>query len=181
MAAPFYPTGEVRSSDRIPYERLAEAGVRGILFDIDNTLVPHGNEATPEAVELFERIRAAGLKTCLISNNHRPRVEPFADAVGSPYLFDAHKPSPAGYRRACEIMGVKISECVFVGDQIFTDIWGANLAGMHSILVQPIHPKEEIQIVLKRIPERLVLYFYRRKRRKRRHPQNIVEKRPGMM
>ncbi|MCD8330647.1 MAG: YqeG family HAD IIIA-type phosphatase, partial [Lachnospiraceae bacterium] len=144
------------------YERLAERGVRGILFDIDNTLVPHGAAATPEAVALFRHLHALGLATCLISNNQEPRVEPFAKTVNSSFLCDAHKPAAARYRRACQIMGVRPEEAVFVGDQLFTDIFGANRAGIRSILVQPIHPKEEIQIVLKRRLERPILYFYRK-------------------
>ncbi|MCD8124532.1 MAG: YqeG family HAD IIIA-type phosphatase [Lachnospiraceae bacterium] len=162
MLERFYPHQTAASSYEIPYERLAERGVRGLLFDIDNTLVPHGAAATPEAVALFGRLHALGLVTCLISNNQDPRVAPFAEAVDSPFLCDAHKPAAAGYRRACQIMGVRPEEAVFIGDQLFTDIFGANNAGIRSILVPPIHPKEEIQIVLKRRLERPILYFYRK-------------------
>lgn len=64
-----------------------------------------------------------------------------------------------------EKMGIRPEETMVVGDQIFTDIWGANRTGLYSILVDPINPKEEIQIVLKRIPEKLILYAYERKKK----------------
>ena len=70
------------------------------------------------------------------------------------------------YVRAMEIMGTDKSNTVFIGDQLFTDVWGAKRAGIHNILVKPIHPKEEIQIVLKRRLEKVVLYFYKKSREK---------------
>ena len=77
-------------------------------------------------------------------------------------LPKAGKPKPSGYRKAMEQLGTDTGNTIFVGDQIFTDVWGANRAGIHTILVKPIHPKEEIQIVLKRYLEKIVLYFYQR-------------------
>ena len=86
----------------------------------------------------------------------------FCDAVGEPYIYKAGKPNPENYRVAMQRMGTNEKNTLFVGDQIFTDVWGANKAGIYAILVKPIHPKEEIQIVLKRYLERIVLYFYER-------------------
>ena len=80
------------------------------------------------------------------------------------YIFNAHKPSTANYKRAMEIMHTNRKNTLFVGDQLFTDVWGAKRAGIRNILVKPIHPKEEIQIVLKRKLESIVLYFYKKKR-----------------
>lgn len=164
MLEQFYPGERIPSAYEIPYEELWEQGIRGILYDIDNTLVPHGAPATKEAAELFERLRSIGFQTCLISNNKTPRVLPFAGAVHSSFLCDAHKPSGKNYLLAVRKMGLMPSQAVFIGDQIFTDIWGANRAGIRNILVDPIHPKEEIQIILKRIPEKLILFFYERKK-----------------
>ena len=90
----------------------------------------------------------------------------FNDAVHVNYIFDAHKPSMKNYQKAMEIMGTNLQNTLFVGDQIFTDVYGANRTGLRTILVQPIHPKEEIQIVLKRYLEKIVLYFYQRQLRK---------------
>ena len=129
---------------------------------MDNTLVPHDAPADTRAKELFKRLREIGLESCLASNNKEPRVKKFARAVGTKYIYKAGKPKRRGYKEAMKQMGTRAENTVFVGDQIFTDIWGANRAGITSILVKPINPKEEIQIVIKRVPEKLVLYFYER-------------------
>ncbi|MBQ8638249.1 MAG: YqeG family HAD IIIA-type phosphatase [Lachnospiraceae bacterium] len=160
-----YPKAECESAYMIDYREAYQKGIRGIIFDIDNTLVPHGAPADGKALALFEQLRSMGFQTCLISNNQEPRVKPFAQAVGSAYVSDAHKPSRKNYRKAMELMGTDCASTLFVGDQLFTDVFGANRAGIPSCLVMPIHPKEEIQIVLKRYLEKLVLWFYHRKRR----------------
>lgn len=132
---------------------------------MDNTLVEHGAPATKRAVELFERLHGIGFSAVLLSNNREPRVKSFAEDVRyADYIFKAGKPSARGYREAMRRMGTDERNTLFVGDQLFTDVWGAKNAGIYSILVKPIHPKEEIQIVLKRQLEKIVLYFYRRKK-----------------
>ena len=168
MLKRFYPDDYVDSAYEIPYEELYKKGYRGIVFDVDNTLVEHGAPVTERAVALFERLRKTGYDTCIISNNKEPRVSPFANEVKSPYLFKANKPSKKGYEKAMERMGTSRETTVFVGDQLFTDVWGARRTGVFSILVKPINPKEEIQIVLKRRLEAVVLWFYRRERKKRK-------------
>ena len=90
----------------------------------------------------------------------------FNEEIGTHYIYNAHKPSTKNYKKAMEIMGTDLSNTLFVGDQLFTDVWGAKRTGIHNILVRPIHPKEEIQIVLKRYLERIVLYFYKKKQKK---------------
>lgn len=162
----FYPDLYVVSTYVIKFEELYEKGYRGIIFDVDNTLVPHGAPADKRALELFERLRKIGFDTCLISNNQEPRVKPFAESVESKYVFNAHKPSTKNYKKAMELMGTDVNTTFFVGDQLFTDVWGAKRTGMKSILVRPIHPREEIQIVLKRYLEKIVLYFYKKDKRK---------------
>lgn len=172
MLERFYPGERMESSYVIPYEKLYENGIRGVIFDIDNTLVPHGAPADERAVSLFKRLHGMGMKTCLLSNNKQPRVAPFAEQVESFYIFKSGKPARRSYMRAMELMGTDKKSTVFVGDQLFTDIWGANRCGIHSILVNPIDPREEIQIVLKRYPEKLVLYFY--ERRTEREKRNLI-------
>lgn len=163
----FYPENEAESAYGIDYEGLYKKGCRGIIFDIDNTLVPHGAPADERSVALFARLRDAGFSTVLLSNNKEPRVKSFADEVGSHYIFKAGKPGRAGYEKAMELMETRPETTLFVGDQLFTDVWGAKRAGIVTYLVRPIHPKEEIQIVLKRQLERIVLFFYHRRTRKR--------------
>ena len=161
-----YPWAEAASAYQIDYQKEYDNGVRGVLFDVDNTLVRHGEPATKQAKKLFEHLRSIGLKTCIISNNKEPRVSPFAKEVGSDYIYKAGKPNPKNYEAAMVRMGSNRKNTVFIGDQIFTDIWGAKKAGIYSILVKPIDKKEEIQIVLKRYLEKPILYFYQKKVRK---------------
>ncbi|MFT4146577.1 MAG: YqeG family HAD IIIA-type phosphatase [Mobilitalea sp.] len=158
----FYPKRIADSSYDIDYETLYKEGYRGILFDIDNTLVAHGADATPRAIELFERLKKIGFQTCLISNNSDERVRRFNKDIKTNYIHKANKPFVKNYIRATKIMGTRIDQTIFVGDQLFTDVYGANRIGMMTYLVKPIHPKEEIQIVFKRKLERIVLYFYRK-------------------
>ncbi len=160
----FYPDNEAQSAYGIDYKRLYDRGYRGIIFDIDNTLVPHGAPADGRAVDFFQGLRGLGFQTVLLSNNKEPRVQPFADRVGSRYVYKAGKPGRAGYEKAMELMGTLPEDTLFVGDQLFTDVWGAKRAGIVTFLVKPIHPKEEIQIVLKRRLEWIVLFFYHRKK-----------------
>ena len=170
MLERFYPDHEADTAADVPYEKLYEKGFRGVIFDIDNTLVPHGAPADEKAVALFQRLDSLGFRTLLLSNNKEPRVKMFADAVHASYIYKAGKPGVKGYRLAMEKMGTTPENTVFVGDQLFTDIWGAKKAGIDTYLVKPIHPKEEIQIVLKRYLERIVLYFYHRKMRNKTGP-----------
>ena len=162
-----YPKEEYGSVYQIPFDEYYKNGYRAIIFDIDNTLVPHGAPADERAIRLFDRLRSIGFDTCLISNNQEPRVKPFAEKVQSKYVFNAHKPSTKNYIKAMELMHTDRGNTVFIGDQLFTDVWGAKRTGMKSILVKPIHPKEEIQIVLKRYLEKIVLHFYKKENEKR--------------
>lgn len=162
MLKRFYPKRLAESSYSIDYEKLYREGYRGILFDIDNTLVEHGADATERAIQLFARLKKIGFQTCLISNNSDERVRRFNQKINTNYIHKANKPSVKNYIKATKIMGTRIDNTVFVGDQLFTDVYGANRIGMMTYLVKPIHPKEEIQIVLKRKLERIVLYFYRK-------------------
>lgn len=165
MFKPFYPDKWVDSTYNIDFEDLYKQGYRGIIFDIDNTLVPHGAPADERAVELFDRLRAIGFESILLSNNDEARVDMFNKDVHTHTLCHAHKPSKKGYLAAMQIMNTTKETTLTIGDQLFTDMWGAYKAGIYKILVKPIHPKEEIQIVLKRILEKLVLARYKRKQR----------------
>jgi len=172
MVNAFYPDEDYESTYVIDFEKFYKEGYRGIIFDIDNTLVPHGAPADRKSMELFRTLRVIGFKTILLSNNKEPRVKTFKDKVGGGYIFKANKPSVKNYKKAMDIMGTTKNTTLFVGDQLFTDIWGAKRAGIRSLLVKPIHPKEEIQIVLKRQLERIVLFFYRRKVRRQQKNEN---------
>ncbi len=172
----FYPDHEAESAYGIDYERLYREGYRGVIFDIDNTLVPHGAPADRRAEALFDRLRRLGFQTLLLSNNKEIRVKPFAEAVGSLYVCQAGKPGRRGYAQAMEAMGTAPGNTLFVGDQLFTDVWGARRMKLLTYLVKPIHPKEEIQIVLKRRLEWVVLFFYHRRQNKSSLMQEPVKR-----
>lgn len=168
MFRTFYPKEYVDSTYGIDFDSFAKKGYRGVIFDIDNTLVSHDAPADEKAKKLFSHLKELGMEVCLLSNNKEPRVAMFNEQVQVHAIHKGGKPNPNGYRRAMELMGTDESSTLFVGDQLFTDVWGANLTGIYSILVKPIHPKEEIQIVLKRYLEKIVLFFYLREQKKKK-------------
>lgn len=166
MLQSFYPDRYIRSAYEIDYESYYHNGYRGIIFDIDNTLVEHGAPADERSIALIEHLKETGFHIILLSNNKEPRVKMFHDAVHVPYIFKAGKPGKKGYKEAMKQLGTNQNTTLFVGDQLFTDVWGARNAGIFSILTQPIDKKEEIQIILKRYLEKIVLFFYRKECKK---------------
>lgn len=168
----FFPDESVSSTYDIDFQSLYEEGYRGILFDIDNTLVEHGKGASDQALDLFRRLEEMGFQCCLISNNKKQRVSSFNEKIGTHMIFNAHKPRRKGYREAMEMMGTNKENTLFVGDQLFTDIWGAKRIGIRNILVKPINKNEEIQIVLKRYLEKIILKEYRQKKKDRKNEKN---------
>lgn len=166
MLESFYPDLTMNSAYQIDFKEYYEKGYRGVIFDIDNTLVPHGAPADKRSIVLIESLKKMGFGVVFLSNNKEPRVKMFNDAVHAQYIYKAGKPGKKGYKKAMEMMGTNTENTLFVGDQLFTDVWGARNTGIFSILVNPIDKKEEIQIVLKRYLERIVLVFYRRKCRR---------------
>lgn len=161
----FYPDERINSTYDIDFEALYKEGYRGLIFDIDNTLVPHGAPADDRAKELFVRLKTIGFSCCLLSNNQLGRVKMFNDDVQVAFIENAHKPSVKNYQKAMKLMNTDLTSTMFIGDQLFTDVYGAKRCGMANILVNPIHPKEEIQIVLKRKLEKIVLFFYEKNRK----------------
>ena len=161
----FIPERRADSIQDIDFQTEYENGFRAVIFDIDNTLVPHDAPATAETADFFLMLRKIGFRTCLISNNHEERVKPFADAVDSLYLTDAEKPSRKSYRKAMKMLGTNLQNTLFVGDQLLTDVLGARRLGMHHIMVDPVDPESEPQhIKFKRIIEKIMLFGRKIKR-----------------
>lgn len=167
MFKKFYPYAYVDSVFDIDYEKLYEKGFRGIVFDIDNTLVHHGDDSTPEIDALFEKIHKTGLKTLLLSNNSEARIRRFIKNIDTPYIYDAKKPETEGYYKAAKLLGLGKDEIIFAGDQIFTDILGANRCGFANILVKFICVDENAPIGKRRHAENIILKFYRRNKKYR--------------
>ena len=118
----FYPDTWVDSTYQIDFDELYKKGYRGLIFDIDNTLVPHGEPADERAKALFAHLKELGFSCCLLSNNQLERVQMFNRDVQVHYIEDAHKPSRKNYLKAMELMGTDLSDTVFIGDQLFTDV-----------------------------------------------------------
>ena len=164
----FYPTLYRRRVTDLTVEDLHRLGVQGILLDVDNTLTTHDNPVLDESVSAWlDAMRQAGFSLTIVSNNSDERVRPFAQSVSLAYQAHAAKPLARGYCQAAKFMGLEPWQCVAVGDQIFTDILGANLAGMKSVLLEPIEPETSQKfIIFKRRFERLLLGTRRQKRRR---------------
>ena len=150
------------STYSIDFDALYKKGYRNVIFDIDNTLVCHGAPQTEQSLTFLKGLMDKGFGVLFLSNNKEPRVKSFNDPLGAQYIYRAGKPGVKGYLQAVEMLGGTIDNTLFVGDQLFTDVWGANRAGMHTILVKPIDKHEEIQIVIKRIFEKPILRSYER-------------------
>ena len=134
------PRGVYLSATAISPSALAARGIRLVLADLDNTLVPYKVAEPPAHVAAWkEALAAEGISLFLLSNSRKPgRAQKFAEQLGIPYQGHSGKPKKAGYLRAMERMGCTPKETVMVGDQIFTDTLGANNAGVTPLLVQPI-------------------------------------------
>ena len=166
----FLPKKRVRRVTEISIDYLRSKGIRGLILDIDNTLTTHDNPIPSEGVaHWLDLMRENGIKMIVLSNNHGPRVEPFAKILGLDYIAEGKKPLSSGFKRCAAALELSKEQLCIIGDQIFTDIFGARLAGIYSILVRPIHPKEEIQIVFKRKLEKIILHFYKKKRRREKN------------
>lgn len=158
----FYPDEYLDSAYDIDYDMLYEEGIRGLIFDIDNTLVMHDAPPDERSTALLNMLDQKGFGILFLSNNREERVRSFRDGsvMQALYIHKASKPLRTGYVRAMEMLGTNADTTVFIGDQLFTDVWGAKRAGIRNILVRPIDKKEEIQIVLKRVLEKAVLGSY---------------------
>ena len=159
MKVRLYPGERIASVYTISYQKLWDQGIRGILYDIDNTLVPDNAPADSRSEALFHQLHAIGFRTCLVSNNKEPRVLPFAEAVQSEAVCRAHKPAAAGYLEGVRRMGIHPEQALFIGDQIFTDIIAGNIKGAVSVLVEPFHMESAWTFKLKRKAESL--FFHR--------------------
>ncbi len=160
----FLPTRYFKRVEDITKTDLAQMGIRGILLDVDNTLSSHGSpDPLPAALRWAREMREAGMKMMIVSNNTRERVAPFAEKFGLPFVSMALKPLPAGFARCRKQMNLKKREILVVGDQLFTDVLGANLGGMPSALVEPVEPEDQPLLRFKRRLEKPLLKRGKRK------------------
>lgn len=150
------PWMHCRHADDIPFERLASDGVKAVLFDLENTLIPPGGPFTPEGREVVARARSAGLHVGVVSNASASWVPVALEREGIPFVAPAGKPARRAFERGCELVGVAPSEAVYAGDQVITDVLGSQRAGMRAILLEPRYEKEARSSRLQRLLVRAV-------------------------
>ena len=148
---------------------LADNGVKGLILDIDNTLVPYEiPEPTAENVAWLRSMWDAGIKTAFVSNNHKERVELYNKELVCPAFYDSGKPLKKACRRALEAMSLKADETAIIGDQVFTDVVAGRNAGLKmAILVKPIKDKTSLFFRFKRFLEKPVIATYVRRNKKK--------------
>jgi uncharacterized protein len=153
------PHYRVRHVWELTPERLRKWGLRSLLLDVDCTLTRYRqSEPLPEVAAWIEQLRLEDFRLCLVSNGMGHRIEAFAHRLKLPCVAKAMKPMPWGLWSAVEQIQGEPSQTAIVGDQVFADIMAGRLAGIRTILVDPIHPEEEPWYTrLKRLPERVVL------------------------
>lgn len=155
------PEYRLESYDKVTAEFLLSIGVEGILLDIDNTLEPYENATPGDGVmRWLESLWSVGIKTAIVSNNNRERLDVFNRDIGMPGFSRAGKPFKKNLLRAMQLLGTDKDNTVFLGDQILTDVWAAHNAGIRAILVPPINDRKDVFTKFKRILEKPIQRKY---------------------
>jgi len=167
MLEKFFPVLIADSINHIDIDDLKSKNVKGLILDIDNTLVPnHVAEADENAVRWIEKVKSSGFKVCIVSNATKQRVVKFNEKLKVFAIHRAMKPGSKAFLKAKRLMDLKENEIAVIGDQIFTDVYGGNKVGMVTILVKPIDRHEALFVKLKRFPEKFVLKKYEARKKK---------------
>ncbi|WP_102265136.1 YqeG family HAD IIIA-type phosphatase [Mesobacillus jeotgali] len=164
MLKHFLPDQHVKSIFEITPESLKDKGVKGIITDLDNTLVEWDRPyATPLLIEWFENMREHEILVTIVSNNNEKRVRAFSDPLKIPFIFQARKPMTRAFNKALKQMGLRKEETVVIGDQLLTDVLGGNRSGFHTILVVPVAQTDGFVTRFNRKVERRILNWFRKK------------------
>lgn len=164
MLKKFLPNEHVKSIFDIRPTKLKQLGIKGVITDLDNTLVEWDRpDATPELLKWIELMKGNGIFITIVSNNTKERVSHFSGSVELPFIYKARKPMTKAFRRAMGDMNLKKDEIVIVGDQIFTDVLGGNRLGVHTILVVPIAKTDGWLTKLNRKLEQYLLAWMKRR------------------
>jgi hypothetical protein len=154
----------VNSLHDIELQTLKTWGIKGIIFDLDNTIIPWDRpNMSPEIIQWLNGLVAQGFKLCLVSNNMGKRVKKIADSFAIPFVARAYKPAKSGFRQAIVTMELTEGQVAVVGDQLFTDVLGGNRLGLCTIWVAPLTSKEFIGTRITRRLEKLAVQMLRSK------------------
>ncbi len=159
------PNKILSSITQVDIDDLIARSIRGVILDLDNTLVEWKHEEVQEAVmQWIENVKSRGLQLCILSNSLRGhRVFRLAEKIGVTAIGQAKKPLQSGFHRAMKALGTTPENTVIIGDQMFTDILGGNRLGIHTIMVHPIHKSEFIYTrFISRPPERILLKYFKK-------------------
>ena len=157
----FFPDEKVSTVDDIDYERLLDSGIKAVIFDLDNTIARWGEDRlAQDVIELLDCVTKLGLKVGILSNSRREKIEDFVVDLPFPHIFNANKPTGKGFREMLAELNVSPEEAAMIGDQMFTDVLGANRLDMYTIWVDPIDPGKEYSFTrINRVGEKIVLSF----------------------
>lgn len=163
MIKKLYPTTYIKSIYDMDIKQLKQEGIKGIIFDIDNTLVPYDEiEPNEKIIAFFELLATNGFKITLVSNNTEDRVMRFNKKLSVFALHESRKPLTRNFIKALKLMECEKNEAIIVGDQIFTDVYGGNKAGIRTILVEPVSDKDEWKTKVKRGLEKRIIKCYKK-------------------
>ncbi|MEH7109554.1 YqeG family HAD IIIA-type phosphatase [Bacillus sp. JJ1764] len=164
MLKQFLPNEHVKNIFEIKPDQLKARGVKGIITDLDNTLVEWDRpSATPRLIEWFEEMKKNNILITIVSNNNEERVKAFADPLQIPFIFRAKKPMIPAFNKALSQMELNKDEAVVIGDQLLTDVLGGNRGGFHTILVVPVAQTDGLATKFNRFVERRILNWFRKK------------------
>lgn len=162
-----YPSIYIENIKKITLELLKEKKIKGLILDIDNTLIDYDKNLLEGTKEWCDNLKENNIKLCILSNTNKvKKVEKVAKILNLEYIYFAHKPSKKGFLKAQKLLGLNKEEIAIVGDQIFTDVWGGNRVGMYTILTKPIDKRDILLTRLKRPFEKIVINNYLKQRRK---------------
>ncbi len=160
----FLPNEHVKSIFEITPKSLVDRGIKGVITDLDNTLVEWDRpNATPKLIQWFKEMKEHGIEITIVSNNMEQRVKEFSDPLQIPFIFEARKPLGRAFRRAIKDMNLRKEDVVVIGDQLLTDVLGGNRIGLHTILVVPVAQTDGFFTRINRRIERQLLTWMKRK------------------
>ncbi len=160
-----YPDIYVNNVTKISLDILKKRNIKGIILDVDNTLINYDKEILDGSIEWCEKLKEKGIKFCIVSNsNKEDKVKKVAEAFEIPYIFFAKKPFKKGFLSGAKIMNLAPENVAAVGDQIFTDVIGSNRCNMTSILVEPVEEKDILITAIKRPIENVIIKSYLKKK-----------------
>ncbi len=163
-----YPKEYLNSVKDISIDLLNKNNIKGLILDVDNTLISLDKKMPAGISEWAKSMKNSGIKICILSNSNKlDKVESVAKIIEVPYIFFGKKPLKSGFLRAKNLLKLENENIAVVGDQIFTDVIGANRCNMFSILVKPIEEKDYLITRIKRPIEKIIIKMYEKNKRKK--------------